>query len=102
MANPGKGHGLHNYGAAVDVTLMDSTGQPLAMGSEYDYFGEEAHTDNEQELLRRGRITARELENRRLLRRVMTAVGLRTITSEWWHFNLVTAAEAQQRYRIIE
>ena len=78
VSNPNKGHGMHNYGAAVDVTLMDCTGRPLPMGSEYDYFGEEAHTTNEQQLLQDGRITKRELENRLLLRKVMTEAGLHT------------------------
>lgn len=102
VANPERRNGLHNYGAAVDVTLMDCTGEAMPMGSEYDYFGEEANTDKEEDLLSRGRITQRELENRLLLRKVMTDQGLRTITSEWWHFNLVTADEAREKYKIIE
>lgn len=102
VANPEKRNGLHNYGAAVDLTLMDCTGEAMPMGSEYDYFGEEANTDKEEDLLKRGRITQRELENRLLLRKVMTDQGLRTVTSEWWHFNLVTADEAREKYKIIE
>lgn len=102
VANPEKARGLHNYGAAVDVTLMDCTGRPLPMGSEYDCFGRDARTDCEAELLSSGRITARELENRLLLRRVMTECGFLTITSEWWHFNYVTADEAAGKYKIID
>ena len=64
VANPESARGLHNYGAAVDVTLMDCTGRPLPMGSEYDFFGKDARTDCEAELLSSGRITSRELENR--------------------------------------
>ncbi len=30
VKNPGKGGGMHNFGAAVDLTLIDGTGQPLA------------------------------------------------------------------------
>lgn len=102
VANPEKRNGLHNYGAAVDVTLMDCTQHPLPMGSEYDYFGVEANTDDEAGLLAKGRITQRELENRLLLRKVMTDQGLLTITSEWWHFNLVTADVARETLKIIE
>lgn len=102
VANPEKRNGLHNYGAAVDVTLMDCTQHPLPMGSEYDYFGIEANTDDEEGLLKNGRITQREYENRLLLRKVMTDQGLLTITSEWWHFNLVTADEARETLKIIE
>lgn len=102
VANPEKRNGLHNYGAAVDVTLMDCTQHPLPMGSEYDYFGVEANTDDEEGLLKKGRITQREYENRLLLRKVMTDQGLLTVTSEWWHFNLVTKEEAQATLKIIE
>ena len=31
VANPAKGRGMHNYGAAVDITIVDSTGTPLPM-----------------------------------------------------------------------
>lgn len=102
VANPEKRNGLHNYGAAVDVTLMDCTQHPLPMGSEYDYFGVEANTDDEAGLLAKGRITQREFENRLLLRKVMTDQGLLTIKSEWWHFNLVTSDEARETLQIIE
>ena len=102
VSNPNKGHGMHNYGAAVDVTLMDCTGRPLPMGSEYDYFGEEANTNNEQQLLAEGRITKRELENRLLLRKVMTGAGLHIIQSEWWHFNLTASEAERQKLQLID
>ena len=102
VANPDKGGGLHNFGAAVDLTLIDGTGQPLSMGTPYDYFGYEANTDKETELVRAGRITSRELENRLLLRKVMTEAGFRTVKSEWWHFNSCTLEEAKQMYKLIE
>lgn len=102
VSNPNKGHGMHNYGAAVDVTLMDCTGLPLPMGSEYDYFGEEAHTTHEQQMLQEGRITKREFENRLLLRKVMTGAGLHTIQSEWWHFNLTNSENERQKLKLID
>lgn len=102
VADPTVGQGMHNYGAAVDLTLMDCTGHPLPMGSEYDYFGDEARTNIEQQLLEEGRITKRELENRLLLRRVMTEVGLLVFESEWWHFNLMTPEEAQRKLKVVE
>jgi D-alanyl-D-alanine dipeptidase len=102
VSNPNRGHGMHNYGAAVDVTLMDCTGRPLPMGSEYDYFGEEANTNNEQQLLAEGRITKRELENRLLLRKVMTGAGLHIIQSEWWHFNLTASETERQKLQLID
>ncbi|MDO4159881.1 MAG: M15 family metallopeptidase [Prevotellaceae bacterium] len=102
VSDPNVGQGMHNYGAAVDLTLMDCTGEPLPMGSEYDYFGDEARTNIEDKLLADGRITKRELENRLLLRRVMTEVGLLVFEAEWWHFNLMTPEEAAKKLKVVE
>jgi len=102
ISNPAKGGGMHNFGAAVDLSLMDCTGNPLCMGSSYDYFGEEANIDKEDELVKKGLITPRELKNRLLLRNVMREAGFRTVKSEWWHFNACSLDEAKERYKIIE
>lgn len=102
VADPAKGGGLHNYGAAVDLSILDGKGKPLPMGTEFDFLGPEANTDNEKELVRAGKLTEQELANRLLLRRVMTSVGFRTVTSEWWHFNLCSREEARQKYPLIE
>jgi D-alanyl-D-alanine dipeptidase len=102
VANPTKGGGMHNFGAAVDLSLIDGAGQALPMGTPYDYFGYEANTDKEAELVKTGRITPRELENRLLLRKVMTGAGFRTVKSEWWHFNACSLEEARQQYKLIE
>ena len=103
VANPYKrGGGPHNYGIAVDVTLVDCTGHPLPMGSEYDYFGDRSRTDIELQLLEKGEITRREFENRRLLREIMTEAGWRVDPGEWWHFNAMPLAEASQRFAVIK
>ncbi|MDR1723168.1 MAG: M15 family metallopeptidase [Tannerella sp.] len=102
VADPSKGGGLHNYGLAVDVTLVDNDGQWLSMGTPYDFFGPEAHTDNEDDLLKRRRITPGELKNRKLLRRVMEEAGFRHVASEWWHFNACTREEAVAKYVLIK
>jgi D-alanyl-D-alanine dipeptidase len=102
VANPAKGRGMHNYGAAVDITLMDSTGTPLPMGSAHDYFGPEARIDHENELVADGLITPQELENRKLLRRVMTESDFVTCISEWWHFNHISSARAKTELKIID
>ena len=103
VANPNRrGGGPHNYGIAVDVTLVDCTGQPLPMGSEYDYFGDRARVDLEPELYAKGEITYRELQNRKLLREVMTEAGWLAISSEWWHFNAMPLAEASKKFEVIK
>ena len=87
VANPKKGGGNHNFGNAVDVTIIDCTGHPIAMGAEYDCFADQSRVNIEQQLLDEGIITKRELENRLLLRKVMTESGFLTIDEEWWHFD---------------
>lgn len=101
VSNPARGGGLHNYGAAVDLTLIDRAGNPLPMGSVFDYFGEEARPDREEEMLKQGKITLSELHNRRLLRQVMMAAGFRPLSGEWWHFNLMTREEARRTLKVI-
>lgn len=102
VSNPSNGGGLHNYGMAVDVTILDKTGRPLPMGTSFDFFGEEAHTNQEEALLASGKITRKELENRRLLRRIMRNAGFRTIPYEWWHFNACSRTEARQSYPVLD
>ena len=102
VSNPSNGGGLHNYGMAVDVTILDPTGEPLPMGTPFDFFGEEAHTNNEEALLASGKITRKEFDNRRLLRRIMKSAGFRTIPYEWWHFNACSRTEARQSYPVLD
>jgi D-alanyl-D-alanine dipeptidase len=102
IADPTKGGGLHNYGMAVDVTLVDAKGEWLSMGTPFDYFGPESHTDNEDELLQLRRITPSEYRNRRLLRGVMEEAGFTTVASEWWHFNACTRETAKANYQLID
>ena len=103
VANPNKsGGGPHNYGVAVDVTLVDCTGHPIPMGSEYDYFGDRSRVDMEDELLEKGEINRRELLNRQLLREIMTEAGWYVEPSEWWHFNAMPITEASKTLKVIK
>ncbi len=100
VANPAKG-GLHNYGVAVDVSIVDRSGNPLDMGTEFDHLGELARIDIEEKLLDEGRISQQAYNNRRLLRKVMTEAGFHTIPNEWWHFNYVTIEQAKKELKLI-
>ena len=102
VANPAKGGGLHNYGLAVDVTIVDADGKELDMGTPVDHLGPEANITREDQLVSSGYMTAQARENRRLLRRAMTEAGFMPLRSEWWHFNRVSKAEARQRYRRLD
>ncbi|MDR2039658.1 MAG: M15 family metallopeptidase [Bacteroidales bacterium] len=93
---------LHNYGAAVDLTISDSLFIPIDMGTEFDFFGKAASVANEPELLEQGILTEQQVQNRKLLREVMYHAGFRSISGEWWHFNACSLTEARQRYPLIE
>lgn len=101
VSNPKMGS-VHNFGAAVDLTIATQDGKAIDMGTPYDFFGEEAHTDNESYLLSSGKINETQLENRKLLRSVMRRAGFFGIQSEWWHFNACTREVATTKYQIIE
>jgi zinc D-Ala-D-Ala dipeptidase len=82
---PSKGS-MHNKGLAVDLTIVDKDGKELNMGTPYDFFGKEAHTDNLS-------LPKQVLENRNILKSVMNEVGFNGIRTEWWHFSLNAGAE---------
>lgn len=87
VAPPSNGGGRHNYGAAVDITIINlDTGEELDMGSPVDYFGERAHINIEASLVKRGLITQEAANNRAYLMQLMNSQDLRAIRKEWWHF----------------
>lgn len=101
VSNPARGGGLHNYGLAVDISILDKAGRPLPMGTKVDHLGPEAHITNEAALVQSGKITKQEQANRLLLRNVMRTAGFRALSSEWWHFNWCSRQEAKQKYKVI-
>lgn len=76
---PWKGS-VHNRGAAVDLTLVDSEGNELPMPTGFDDFSEKAHRTYTG-----GDAQAR--ANSLLLEQVMGEQGFTGIRTEWWHFN---------------
>lgn len=80
VADPKKGS-MHNRGAAVDLTIVDSEGKELDMGTGYDYFGVEAHITYQDH-------PDSVLQNRKMLSEIMLRYGFKPINTEWWHFSL--------------
>lgn len=83
VADPSKGS-IHNRGGAVDITLVDSNGAALDMGTQFDFFGVEAshnYSNLSQEIK----------ANRELLKSIMIENGFNSFDSEWWHYNLKSA-----------
>ena len=100
VADPKKGS-IHNYGCALDISLVNESGAPLDMGTEFDFFGELAQPRCEQKLLLQGKLTKLQIANRELLRSCMKKAGFSGTSSEWWHFNACSLRQAKQRYTII-
>lgn len=98
VSNPAYGS-VHNYGAAVDITICDDRGVPLDMGAGYDDFREIAFPKYEARFLKSGELSMQQLENRKLLRAVMASQGFRNIPSEWWHFNACSRDQAAAKYQ---
>ena len=60
VSNPSRGGGLHNYGLAVDISILDDKGTPLPMGTPVDHLGREAHITEEAVLVAQGKLTEQE------------------------------------------
>lgn len=101
VSNPAHGGGLHNYGLAVDISIIDGNRNPLNMGTPVDFMGKAAHITNEQELVHKNIITKQALIHRLLLRHVMRQAGFHPLPTEWWHFNYCSRKVARKYYKLI-
>ncbi|GAB4459752.1 MAG: hypothetical protein Fur0028_13320 [Bacteroidales bacterium] len=92
---------LHNFGAAVDVTLYQLSKGYLDMGTSFDSFSDTAYTVNEDYLLKSGKLNKQQYQNRKILRKAMTTAGFSPIETEWWHFNSCSRNYAKTHYSLI-
>jgi D-alanyl-D-alanine dipeptidase len=100
VSNP-KNHSIHNYAAAVDLTICDGAGVTFDMGAGFDDPREIAYPSKENYYLAKGELAQQQVNNRLLLREVMKKAGFRVLPTEWWHFNAMSRDEAKKRYRVI-
>lgn len=70
----------HNRGCSVDVGLVDASGQPLPMPTDFDDLTPAAHAAYEP-------VTAEARRNRTLLLDTMAAFNFVNYPAEWWHFD---------------
>lgn len=75
----------HSTGAAVDVTLVDSTGQAVNMGSAIDELSARSHPD--YFAVSTDPVEKQYHSNRQLLETVMRSAGFQRHPVEWWHFS---------------
>ena len=91
VSHPQTGTRPHCRGIAIDLTLLDSFGHELDMGTQFDDFRPLAHHGNDM-------VSEEAQKNRLLLAGVMSVAGFESIASEWWHYQLPNATH----YPIIE
>lgn len=85
-AEPAKGSN-HNRGIAVDLTIVNlETGIELNMGTDFDNFSDSAHHNFLS-------FPDSIVQNRLLLKSVMTKHGFEVFETEWWHYALPNAKQ---------
>lgn len=101
VANPKKGS-MHNYGIAVDITIVDENGKELDMGIS-PFYKNTAQIYREYAKKKLGkRLSKEQLKNRKLLSDSMIKAGFFPLSFEWWHFNGFKKTKARRIYTIIE
>ena len=78
----------HCRGSAIDMTLTNPEGDPLDMGTGFDYFGKLAWHGAKG-------ITQEQADNRLLLKTVMEKHGFKCFEHEWWHYRLISEPFSQ-------
>jgi D-alanyl-D-alanine dipeptidase len=101
VANPNKGS-MHNYGIAVDITIVDEKGKELDMGfSPFRKSALELYWQFAK--MKMGfKLNKEQTENRKLLSNTMKKAGFIPLSHEWWHFNGLPKDLARKKYVIIE
>ena len=113
--------GRHNYGVAVDLTIVHKDGTPLDMGAEFDEFSDVAAVKGTPDtsdpktrsvdvyeayilsLVAQDIISVEAANNRILLIEVMHEAGLVPYRREWWHFEeIMSMSETRNRYQLLD
>jgi D-alanyl-D-alanine dipeptidase len=113
--------GRHNYGVAVDLTIVHKDGTPLDMGAEFDEFSDAAAVKGTPDtsdpktrsvevyeayilsLVAQDVISVEAANNRILLIEVMHEAGLVPYRREWWHFEeIMSMSETRNRYQLLD
>lgn len=99
VASPRLGS-LHNFGLAIDLTLADRSDAIVDMGTGYDDFTKLAQPRYEDLFVSKGQLTTTQVNNRKILREVMTQAGFQIINNEWWHFQAMSKEQAIKKYKV--
>lgn len=100
VANPQNGS-MHNYGIAVDVTIVDDNKKEIDMGFSPFYKSRLSIYLSYGKLKVFG-LNKKQKQNRKLLSDVMKKADFIPLSYEWWHFNGMPKNVARKKYSIIE
>lgn len=101
VADPAGGS-VHNYGFAVDLSVLDDKGKELDMGTAFDALNELSQPQLEAQFLKQGLITQKHVDNRMVLRDAMTKAGFIQLPHEWWHYDALPKSDVKKLYKIVE
>lgn len=99
VANPQKGS-IHNYGMALDISIVDDLGNVLDMGTKFDFFGELAYPNKTDYFHNTGELSNEQYNNRQLLFNIMSEASLYVSKTEWWHFSAASLNYSKEKYEI--
>ena len=75
----------HSTGAAIDLTLVDDTGQTVNMGAKIDEISPRSYPNH---FVNSSEPSARQYhQNRQILQAAMNAASFSQHPQEWWHFS---------------
>jgi D-alanyl-D-alanine dipeptidase len=100
VANPDKGS-MHNYGIAVDVTIVDGSDKEIDMGFT-PFYNSNLSIYWGYAKLKMFDLSEAQKKNRELLSKTMKKAGFFPLSYEWWHFNGLPKDLARKKYKIIE
>ena len=101
VADPEKGS-MHNYGVAVDITIVNKEGEEIDMGiSPFRRSTIRIYWD--YALKKLGIYpTEEQINNRKILSDTMIEAGFIPLSFEWWHFDGMEKEKARKIYKIVE
>jgi D-alanyl-D-alanine dipeptidase len=90
-----KYYSRHSSGSTIDLTVIDlKTNEELDMGTPVDFLGPASNVDY------LGLAKAQQ-NNRAILSEAMKTNGFKGVTSEWWHFTLVSEPFANKAFDFV-
>ena len=100
MASPQKGS-MHNYGIAVDVSIVDKNRKEIDMGFTPFYKNNLSIYLNYARFKMFG-LSKAQKQNRKLLSDIMQKAGFMPLSYEWWHFDGIPKNDARKKFQIID